>query len=78
MIEARAPRRHPVVVLAMLAAAGLMRPEAWVLAGLYWLWIVLRGDVTWRQRFVYAALAAVGPLVGPPPTSPSPATRSTR
>ena len=63
VIELRAPRRHPVVVLAMLAAAGLMRPEAWVLAGLYWLWIVLRADVTWRQRFIYAALAAVGPLV---------------
>ena len=63
VIEARAPRRHPVVVLSMLAAAGLMRPEAWVLAGLYWLWIVLRADVTWRQRFIYAALAAIGPLV---------------
>jgi hypothetical protein len=63
VIEARAPRRHPVVVLALLAAAGLMRPEAWVLAGLYWLWVVLRADVTWRQRFGYAALAAVGPVV---------------
>lgn len=63
VIEARAPRRHPVVVLSMLAAAGLMRPEAWVLAGLYWLWIVVRPEVTWRQRFVYAGLAAVGPLV---------------
>ena len=50
VIEARAPRRHPVVVLTLLAAAGLMRPEAWLLAGLYWLWIVLRADVTWRRR----------------------------
>ena len=24
--------------MALLAAAGLLRPEAWVLAGLYWLW----------------------------------------
>ncbi len=63
VIEARAPRRHPVVVLTLLAAAGLMRPEAWLLAGLYWLWIVLRADVTWRRRFMYAALAAVGPVV---------------
>ncbi len=63
VIEARAPRRHPVVVLTLLAAAGLMRPEAWLLAGLYWLWIVLRHDVTWHQRFVWAALAAVGPVV---------------
>jgi len=59
--ELRAPRRHPLVVLALLAAAGLMRPEAWLLAGVYWLWLVPRA--TWRQRFAYAALAAIGPLV---------------
>lgn len=59
--EARAPRKHPVVVLLLLAAAGLMRPEAWLLAGLYWLWLVPRA--TWRQRAGYAALAAIGPLV---------------
>ncbi len=61
VVEARAPRRHPVVVLALLAAAGLMRPEAWVLAGLYWLWLSPRA--TWSQRARYAALAAVAPLV---------------
>ena len=61
VIEARAPRRHPVLVLATLAAAGLMRPEAWVLAGLYWLWIAPRAS--WARRALYAALAAVGPLV---------------
>jgi len=61
VIEARAPRKHPVVVLLLLAAAGLMRPEAWLLAGLYWLWLVPRA--TWRQRAGYAALAAIGPLV---------------
>jgi hypothetical protein len=61
VVEARAPRRRPVLVLALLAAAGLMRPEAWVLAGLYWLWLFPRA--TWRQRFAYAALAAIGPLV---------------
>jgi hypothetical protein len=61
VIELRAPRRHPVVVLGLLAAAGLMRPEAWLLAGVYWLWLLPRA--TWRQRFVYAALAAIGPLV---------------
>ena len=31
-----------------LALAGLLRPEAWVLAGLYWLWLAWRA--TWRQR----------------------------
>jgi len=61
VIEARAPRRRPVLVLALLAAAGLMRPEAWLLAGLYWLWVVPRAS--WSQRVRYALLAAVAPLV---------------
>jgi hypothetical protein len=61
VIEARAPRRRPVLVLALLAAAGLMRPEAWLLSGLYWLWLFPRA--TWPQRVGYAALAAVGPVV---------------
>jgi hypothetical protein len=61
VIEARAPRRRPVLVLLALAAAGLMRPEAWLLAGLYWLWIVPRAS--WSQRARYALLAAIGPLV---------------
>ena len=43
VLEARTPRRGaPVLVL--LALAGMLRPEAWVLAGLYWLW------VAWRAR----------------------------
>ena len=61
VIEARAPRRHPLLVLGLLAAAGLMRPEAWLMAGLYWLWLVPKAS--WSQRVRYAALAAVGPLV---------------
>jgi hypothetical protein len=61
VIELRAPRRHPFAVLALLAAAGLMRPEAWLLAGVYWLWLFPRA--TWSRRVLYAALAAVGPLV---------------
>jgi hypothetical protein len=61
VIEARAPRQRPVIVLVMLAAAGLMRPEAWVLAGLYWLWLFPKAS--WTQRLAYAGLAAVGPVV---------------
>jgi hypothetical protein len=61
VIEARAPRRHPLVVLGLLAAAGLMRPEAWLLAGVYWLWLVPRAS--WTRRAGYALLAATGPLV---------------
>jgi hypothetical protein len=59
-LEARTPRRGTAVLL-LLAAAGLLRPEAWVLAALYWCWLALRA--TWRQRVVYAALAAIGPVL---------------
>jgi hypothetical protein len=60
VLEAQRPRRGTPVLL-LLAAAGMLRPEAWVLAGLYWLWLAPRA--TWRQRAGYAALAALGPLV---------------
>lgn len=36
-LEAQRPRRG-LVPMTLLAAAGLLRPDAWVLAGLYWLW----------------------------------------
>ena len=61
VIEARAPRKRPVVVLGLLAAAGLMRPEAWLLAGLYWLWLL--PHASWPQRVRWALLTAVGPVV---------------
>ena len=61
VVEARAPRRHPLIVLGLLAAAGLMRPEAWLLAGLYWLWL-FRG-ASWMQRAGYALLTASAPLI---------------
>jgi hypothetical protein len=54
-MEARTPRRgRPVAVV--LAVAGLLRPEAWVLAGAYWLWC------GWR-RFDLLALAAAAPVL---------------
>ena len=31
-------KRRGVSVLLLLATAGLLRPEAWLLAGVYWLW----------------------------------------
>jgi hypothetical protein len=59
-LEAAQPRRGgPVWV--MLALAGMLRPEAWLLTGLYFLWMAW--PASWPQRFRYAALAAVGPLV---------------
>ena len=60
VVEARSPRRG-VPVFLLLGAAGMLRPEGWVLAGLYWLWMASKA--TWRQRLIYAALAAIGPLV---------------
>jgi hypothetical protein len=60
VLEAQRPRRGLPVFL-LLAAAGMLRPEAWVLAGLYWLWMAWRAS--WRDRLVYAGLAAIGPLV---------------
>jgi hypothetical protein len=59
VLEARTPRRGTPVLL-LLAAAGLLRPEGWVLAALYWLWVAW--PATWRRRAGYAALAAIGPL----------------
>ncbi len=36
-LEVERPRRGTPVFL-LLAAAGLLRPDAWVLSGVYWLW----------------------------------------
>jgi hypothetical protein len=60
VLEAQRPRRGTPVLL-LLAAAGLLRPEGWVLAALYWVWVAWRAS--WRRRAGYAALAAIGPLV---------------
>jgi hypothetical protein len=59
-LEMDRPRRG-VAPLACLAAAGLVRPEAWVLAGAYWLW--LAPPLSWPQRLRLAALAAAGPVL---------------
>jgi hypothetical protein len=60
LLEARRPRRG-VPVMLLLAAAGLMRPEAWVLGGLYalWLWPVS----TPRRRAAMIALACAAPVL---------------
>jgi hypothetical protein len=59
-LEVERPRRGmPVLVLLFLAS--LMRPEAWLLAGMYVLWIGWRAP--WPDRIRYAAIAAAGPLI---------------
>jgi len=60
LLEARRPRRG-APVLGLLAVAGLMRPEAWALAGLYALW-VWRGAAP-RTRALYAGLTLLAPVL---------------
>jgi hypothetical protein len=54
-------RRRGTSVFLLLGAAGLLRPEAWMLAALYWLWMAW--GASWPDRIKYAALAAIGPVV---------------
>jgi hypothetical protein len=61
-LEAEKPRRGGLVWL-LLVCAGLMRPEAWLLLGLYFFWESTGPDVTWTDRFRFAAIAAMAPLV---------------
>ena len=64
VLEVHRPRRG-LAPMALLAAAGLMRPEAWVLAGLYWLWC-LSGPSPKRSgpaRAGLLALAGAAPVV---------------
>jgi hypothetical protein len=59
-LEAERPRCGlPVFVL--LAAAGLLRPEAWLLSGVYFLWCAWRADR--RTLAVYALLTVSAPLI---------------
>jgi len=58
-LEAARPRRG-MAPMVLLALAGLLRPEAWVLAGLYWLWCAPGRPL--RSRAVLGALALAAPL----------------
>src|SRR5215216_2324879 len=60
VLELRRPRcGWPVLVL--LALAGLLRPEAWLLAGTYWLWLA---PVAPRPALIrYALLVVAAPLI---------------
>jgi hypothetical protein len=68
-LELARPRRGGVVWV-LLACAGLLRPEAWILIGLYFLWMC-SGELgpehpmgeRLRRWARYAAWAAVGPVV---------------
>jgi hypothetical protein len=60
LLELRRPRCGWPVLL-VLALAGLLRPEAWVLAGAYWLYLWPRTPRPLMIR--YAALVAAAPLI---------------
>lgn len=60
VLEVQRPRRGRIV-LVLLLLAGLLRPEAWVLSGVYWLWLF--PAATWRERIEDAALVAAAPLI---------------
>jgi hypothetical protein len=60
VLEARRPRRgFPVLVL--LGLAGLLRPEVWLMAGVYWIWVLPGRDTA--ERIGLGALALAGPLL---------------
>ncbi|MCW2957869.1 MAG: hypothetical protein JWP18_672 [Solirubrobacterales bacterium] len=63
LLELRTPKRGtPVLVL--LTLAGVLRPEAWVLAGLYWLYLAYGSEREDRRRLAWLALlAATGPAL---------------
>ena len=67
------PRRGGIVWV-LLACAGLLRPEAWIIIGLYFLWMCsgeigpthpdhAAGSARLKRWARYAAWAAVGPVV---------------
>ena len=61
-LEVERPRRSGIVWV-LLIAAGLLRPEAWLLIGLYFFWESTGEGVTWNERFRFAAIAAIAPVV---------------
>jgi hypothetical protein len=69
LVEAKRPRAGWPVLL-LLALAGLLRPEAWLFAGVYWLYLAfdpqqrrLRGERSKVELVWLAALAVAGPVL---------------
>jgi hypothetical protein len=66
LVESRRRRAGaPVLVLALLALAGLLRPEAWVFSGAYWLYLMYFTDAFARVR----ARARAKPSIDAPPAA---------
>lgn len=67
VLEVQRPRRG-TSVLVLLAGAGLLRPDAWVLSGAYWLWCVWprrggQAPMSLSRRLLYLGLALIGPVI---------------
>jgi hypothetical protein len=65
-------RRCGTPVFVLLAAAGLLRPDAWVLSGAYWLWCCWpsragsgagEGGIDNAKRLRYLGLALIAPVM---------------
>lgn len=61
-LEVERPRRGGIVWV-LLACAGLLRPEAWILAGLYWLWMNARHGVALADRVRFTLWTAAAPVI---------------
>lgn len=61
-LEVQRPRRG-APASALLCAAGLLRPEAWLLSGVYWLWCSWSAGASLRARLGLLALAALAPAI---------------
>lgn len=59
VLEGQRPRRG-VWVFVILAVAGLIRPDAWLFSGAYWLYV--SRNEPWSRRIITAAAAASAPL----------------
>lgn len=60
VLEGRRPRRGASVLM-VLALAGLIRPDAWLVAGCYWLYTF--PSETWRGRLTSGALVGLAPVI---------------
>jgi hypothetical protein len=60
VLEVRKPRRG-ASVLVLLILAGLVRPEAWLIAGAYWIWLAWGGR--WRSALPLAPLVVAAPVL---------------
>lgn len=60
VLEVQKPRRG-LAPLILLGFAGMLRPEAWLLGGIYWLWCF--GPASWPQRIGWGVLVWIPTLI---------------